>query len=83
MTPLRQRMINDMTVRGLASSTIAAYLHSVIHRMLSRVDRARPCGVGCGRWRVPAARSGAPGRGNPNRSRRRRPLRSRYAMAIG
>ena len=29
MTPLRQRMINDMTVRGLASSTIASYLRSV------------------------------------------------------
>ena len=29
MTPLRQRMINDMTVRGLASTTIASYLRSV------------------------------------------------------
>ena len=29
MTPLRQRMINDMTVRGLASSTLASYLRSV------------------------------------------------------
>ena len=25
MTPLRQRMINDMTVRGLARSTMASY----------------------------------------------------------
>ena len=30
MTPLRQRMINDMTVRGLASTTIASYLRSVM-----------------------------------------------------
>ena len=29
MTPLRQRMINDMTVRGLARSTRASYLRSV------------------------------------------------------
>ena len=29
MTPLCQRMINDMTVRGLAHSTMAAYLRSV------------------------------------------------------
>ena len=29
MTALRQRMINDMTVRGLASSTMASYLRSV------------------------------------------------------
>ena len=29
MTPLRQRMINDMTVRGLARSTMASYLCSV------------------------------------------------------
>ena len=29
MTPLRQRMINDMTVRGLANSTMASYLRSV------------------------------------------------------
>ena len=29
MTPLRQRMINDMTVRGLARSTMASYLRSV------------------------------------------------------
>ena len=29
MTPLRQRMINDMTVRGLASTTMASYLRSV------------------------------------------------------
>ena len=29
MTPLRQRMINDMSVRGLANSTMAAYLRSV------------------------------------------------------
>ena len=30
MTPLRQRMINDMTVRGLADNTKASYLKSVI-----------------------------------------------------
>ena len=29
MTPLRQRIINDMSVRGLANSTMAAYLRSV------------------------------------------------------
>ena len=29
MTPLRQRMINDMTVRGLAESTKQSYLKSV------------------------------------------------------
>ena len=29
MTPLRQRMINDMTVRGLAEKTKRSYLTSV------------------------------------------------------
>ena len=29
MTPLRQRMINDMTVRGLAENTKKSYLNSV------------------------------------------------------
>ena len=29
MTPLRQRMINDMTVRGLAENTRKSYLNSV------------------------------------------------------
>ena len=29
MTPLRQRMINDMTVRGLAENTKRSYLTSV------------------------------------------------------
>ena len=29
MTPLRQRMINDMTVRGLAENTKLSYLRSV------------------------------------------------------
>ena len=28
MTPLRQRMINDMTVRGLAENTKKSYLAS-------------------------------------------------------
>ena len=34
MTPLRQRMINDMTVRGLARSTMASYL-----RLVTRLAR--------------------------------------------
>ena len=29
MTPLRQRMLNDMTVRGLAENTKKSYLNSV------------------------------------------------------
>ena len=29
MTPLRQRMINDLTVRGLAANTQRSYLQSV------------------------------------------------------
>ena len=29
MTPLRQRMTNDMTVRGLAENTKRSYLNSV------------------------------------------------------
>ncbi len=29
MTPLRQRMINDMTVRGFAENTRKSYLNSV------------------------------------------------------
>ena len=29
MTPLRQRMLNDMTVRGLAENTVKSYLRSV------------------------------------------------------
>ena len=29
MTPLRQRMVNDMTVRGLAENTVKSYLRSV------------------------------------------------------
>ena len=29
MTPLRQRMLNDMTVRGLAENTRKSYLRSV------------------------------------------------------
>ena len=29
MTPLRQRMVNDMTVRGLAENTKKSYLNSV------------------------------------------------------
>ncbi len=29
MTPLRQRMLNDMTVRGLAENTKKSYLSSV------------------------------------------------------
>ena len=30
MTPLRQRMLNDMTVRGLAQNTQESYLNAVI-----------------------------------------------------
>ena len=40
MTPLRQRMINDMTVRGLADSTMASYLRSVTR--LARHYRRSP-----------------------------------------
>ena len=40
MTPLRQRMINDMTVRGLARSTMESYLRSVTR--LARHYRRRP-----------------------------------------
>ena len=40
MTPLRQRMINDMTVRGLAESTRASYLRSVTR--LARHYRRSP-----------------------------------------
>ena len=40
MTPLRQRMINDMTVRGLASTTMASYLRSVTR--LARHYRRSP-----------------------------------------
>ena len=40
MTPLRQRMINDMTVRGLANSTMASYLRSVTR--LARHYRRSP-----------------------------------------
>ncbi len=29
MTPLRKRMVNDMTVRGLTENTMRLYLHSV------------------------------------------------------
>ena len=35
MTPLRQRTINDMTVRGLADSTMASSLRSVTRRVPS------------------------------------------------
>ena len=40
MTPLRQRMINDMTVRGLANSTMASSLRSVT--LLSSQDTLLP-----------------------------------------
>ena len=40
MTPLRQRMINDMTVRGLARSSMASYLRSVTR--LARHYRRSP-----------------------------------------
>ena len=40
MTPLRQRMINDMTVRGLANNTMASYLRSVTR--LARHYRRSP-----------------------------------------
>lgn len=40
MTPLCQRMINDMNVRGLARSTMASYLHSVTR--LARHYRRSP-----------------------------------------
>ena len=40
MTPLRQRMINDMTVRALASTTMASYLRSVTR--LARHYRRSP-----------------------------------------
>ena len=40
MTPLRQRMINDMSVRGLASGTQESYLRSVTR--LARHYRRRP-----------------------------------------
>ena len=40
MTPLRQRMINDMTVRGLAPGTQESYLRSVTR--LARHYRRRP-----------------------------------------
>ena len=40
MTPLRQRMINDMTVRGLAESTKGSYLRSVTR--LARHYRRSP-----------------------------------------
>ena len=40
MTPLRQRMIDDMSVRGLASSTQESYLRSVTR--LAQHYRRRP-----------------------------------------
>ena len=40
MTPHRQRMINDLTVRGLARSTMASYLRSVTR--LARHYRRSP-----------------------------------------
>ena len=40
MIPLRHRMINDMTVRGLANSTMASYLRSVTR--LARHNRRSP-----------------------------------------
>ena len=38
MTPLRQRMVNDMTVRGLSENTKKSYL---ILRFMSRVPGSR------------------------------------------
>ena len=40
MTPLRRQMIDDMTVRGLAKSTQASYLHAVAS--LARYHRKSP-----------------------------------------
>ena len=40
MTPLQQRMIEDMTVRGLAPSTQHAYLRAV--RELTAYDKRSP-----------------------------------------
>ena len=44
MTPLRQRMIDDMTVRGLAENTIKSYLSSV--HELARHYRRSPDRIG-------------------------------------
>ena len=41
MTPLRQRMTNDMTVRGLACSTMESYLRSVIRAVARRCPSRR------------------------------------------
>ena len=42
MTPLRQRMINDMTVRGLAENTKKSYLNSVTGLARPRLVRGLP-----------------------------------------
>ncbi len=39
MTPLRQRMIEDMQLRGLAPATQRAYLQAVQYLMLSANSR--------------------------------------------
>ena len=55
MTQLRQRMVNDMTVRGLAENTKKSYLNSVsglAHRVGDECEErqhqpAPPMGAGC------------------------------------
>ena len=48
MTPLRQRMINDMTVRGLAENTKKSYLTSgkVVDKCLLRLPLRSPLPAG-------------------------------------
>ena len=43
MTPLRQRMVEDMRVRNLAANTQRAYLQLVQESALSQVPVACPC----------------------------------------
>ena len=45
MTPLRQRMINDMTVRGLAENTKRSYLTSVTGLARHYPDFANSVGI--------------------------------------
>ena len=72
MTPLRQRMINDMTVRGFAENTKRSYLTSVtgLDRPPARVHRlaANPRHTGASRharitpWPAPESRGTPMGR---------------------
>ena len=82
MSPLRRRMIEDMTVRNLSPATQRSYVHAVAK--FSRYFRplAGPAGAG-GRARLPGASGRRPGMSWPALNQTVCALRFFYGVTLG